>query len=70
MTPKYWCKHFVPFVLLREPYTSSTIRNVRCWVLDNVESDEADIFASDVLGRSGISFAREEDLSMFLLMWT
>lgn len=67
---KYWCKHFVPFVKLRERNRSSTIRNARCWVLDNVEKHNADIFASDDDGYGGIAFAREEDLSMFLLVWT
>lgn len=73
MTEKYWCKHFVPFSKLRERERigSSTIRNARCWVLDNVDRHNADIFATGDAGQGGgIAFAREEDLSMFLLVWT
>jgi hypothetical protein len=69
MTPKYWCKHFVPFSKLRDLNRTSTVRNARCWVLDNVDKDKADIFATDKGHNGGIAFAREEDLSMFLLVW-
>ena len=70
MMQKYWCKHFVPFSKLRNLNRGSVPRNARCWVLDNVDKDMADIFATDDKHNGGIAFAREEDLSMFLLVWS
>lgn len=64
---KYWCKHFVSFDKLRRR-SSGTIRDARCWALDNFDSRDIDIFATDEDG-GGIAFAREQDLSMFLLVW-
>lgn len=48
--------------------SSGTIRDARCWALDNFDSRDIDIFATDEDG-GGIAFAREQDLSMFLLVW-
>lgn len=69
MIPKYWCKHFVPFSKLRGRDRSGTNRDARCWALDNCDNKDIDIFATDEEGKGGIAFAREQDLTMFLLVW-
>lgn len=63
-------KFFVSFKELRR-HSSGTIRDARCWVLDNVKRGDADIFAYDSTNamHGGISFRYEKDCVAFLLVW-
>ncbi len=62
--------YFAAFNELKR-YSSGTIRDARCWVLDNVKRGDADIFAYDSTNamHGGISFKHEKDFVAFLLVW-
>jgi len=68
-------KYFFPFSDLSR-FSASIIRDCRCWVLDNVAKEDADIFAwregesQKIVGsKHGIAFRNESDYLLFVLTW-
>lgn len=75
MTQKFWthmdrpASYFVPFSEI-SGRSSGSIRDARCWALDQFTSKHVDIFAYRNSTGGGIGFEHEEDMCLFLLRWT